>query len=1058
MKPLVAWFARNPVAANILLALIVVAGGMSARSIKMEMFPEFSLDSVLVRVLYPGAAPEEVEESICIPIEEEVHAIEGVKEVTSTASEGVGTVTVEVRAGEDPRRVLEDVKTRVDAIDTFPEEAERPVIEELLMRRQVINVAIFGAADERTLKELGERVRDDVNALPGITQVELASARPYEISIEVSEFELRRLGLTFDEVADAVRSSSLDLSGGSIKTEGGEILLRTVGQAYLGPDFEEVVVRTRPDGTRILLGDVATVVDGFEDTDQDARFDGAPVVMLQVFRVGDESALDISRIVREYIATTRETLPAGIGIEPWQDNAKMLQSRLTLLLRNGLQGLALVFLVLALFLKFRLSFWVTIGIPLSFLGALMVMPWFDQSVNMLSLFAFILVLGIVVDDAIVVGENIYKEHELGNADVGGAIAGVQGVSVPVVFAVLTTITAFLPMILLPGLTGKFFAVIPMTVIPALAFSLIESQLILPSHLAHEGGLMERIARVRPFSWWTALQTRISNGLTAFIERVYRPTLERVLHQRYLALATGLALLVLSFGVVGGGLVKFVFFPDIGGDVVAAELTMPQGTSAWVTERAVDQMEGAAEELRRELEADGDLVIRHYMASVGEQPFLAQRMGPRTGAPNVGSHYGEVVLELAPSEEREVTSEEVARRWRELCGPIAGASDVVFEAALMSAGDPLNIQLAGRDVEDLRVAAEELKARLATYPGVFDVAHTFRGGKDELVLDLEPAAESLGLTRLDLARQVRQGFHGEEAQRIQRGRDEIKVMVRYPERDRSVLAGLETMRVRTRGGSEVPFSAVASATQRQGYTSITRRDRMRTVNVSANVDLTVANPTEVLRAVEADVLPELMRAHPSMSYSLEGQSSDQVETMAAMSRWFLIALFAIYGLMAIPFRSYVQPLIIMIAIPFGFVGALGGHLLMGLDLSMLSVLGLVALAGVVVNDSLVLIDYVNRLKRDGAPLVEAVRQAGVARFRPILLTSLTTFAGLLPLLLERSVQAQFLVPMAVSLAFGVLFTTFVTLLLVPAVYLILEDLARLPRWLYGSERTPAPEKA
>ncbi len=1053
MKGVTGWFARNPVAANILLLLIVVAGGLSAVSIKMEMFPEFSLETISVRVLYPGAAPEEVEESICVPIEEEVYGIEGVKEITSSASEGVGSVLVEVRAGEDPRRVLDDVKTRVDAIDTFPEEAERPVIEELLMRRQVINVAIFGETDERTLKRLGERVRDEVNALPGITQVELASARPYEISIEVSEFALRKHGLTFDQVAAAVRSSSMDLSGGSIKTAGGEILLRTVGQAYEGAEFEEIVVITRPDGTRVRLGDVATVVDGFEDTDQEGRFDGQPVVLLQVFRVGDESALDISRIVRGYVERARAEMPAGIGLETWQDNAKMLDSRLTLLAKNGLQGLLLVFLVLALFLKFRLSFWVTIGIPLSFLGALMVMPALDQSVNMLSLFAFILVLGIVVDDAIVVGENIYKEHERGNADVGGAVAGVQGVAVPVVFAVLTTIVAFLPMIGLPGLTGKFFAVIPLTVIPALAFSLVESQLILPSHLAHEGGWMERLSRVRPFSWWTGLQTRVSNGLQSFIESVYRPTLERAIEWRYLTASIALALLALTFGTVGGGLVKFVFFPDIGGDVVAAELRMPQGTSAWVTERAVAQVEEAAEELQRELEDDGRVVIRHFMASVGEQPYLAQQMGPGGGPSNVGSHFGEVVLELVPSEEREITSEEVANRWRELCGPVAGATDLVFNSALMSAGDPLNIQLAGRNVQQLQQVAEELKQRLATYGGVYDVAHSFRGGKDELVLDLNPEAETLGVTRLDLARQVRQGFYGEEAQRVQRGRDEVKVMVRYPEEDRGRLHGLETMRVRTRDGSEVPFTTVATATQRQGYTTINRADRMRTVNVSANVDLSIANPTEVLRAVEADVLPELLRAHPSMSYSLEGQSSDQAETVAAMGRWFLVALFAIYGLMAIPFRSYVQPLIVMIAIPFGFVGAIGGHLVMGMDLSMLSVLGLVALAGVVVNDSLVFVDYVNRQRALGKRIAEATRTAGMARFRPILLTSLTTFVGLLPLLLERSVQAQFLVPMAVSLAFGVLFTTFVTLLLVPAIYLILEDLQRFPAWLYGSATTP-----
>jgi len=1049
MKPVVGWFARNPVASNLMLVFIMVAGAMSASTIKMEMFPEFSLETISVRVLYPGAAPEEVEESICIPIEEEVNGVEGIKKILSTASEGVGTVSIEVRAGEDERRVLDDVKTRVDAIDTFPEEAEKPVIEELLMRRQVINVAIFGDTDEKTLKALGERVRDEVNALEGISQVELTNARPYEISIEVSEAALRRHGLSFDDVANAVRRSSLDLSGGSVKSEGGEILLRTVGQAYVGAEFEDAVVITRKDGTRIHVRDVATVVDGFEDTDQSGRFDGLPVVVVQVFRVGDESALDISAIIKDYIAKKRPELPAGISMEPWQDNAKMLESRLSLLVKNGIQGLALVFIVLALFLKFRLSFWVTIGIPLSFLGAVMVMPWFDQSINMLSLFAFILVLGIVVDDAIVVGENIYKEHEKHGIDTDSAVRGVQGVSVPVIFAVLTTVVAFLPMVNLPGLMGKFFAVIPLTVIPALAFSLIESQLILPSHLAHEGRFTERLARIRPFSWWVYVQEHVSGGLDAFIQNVYRPLLDRCLHWRYLALAGGFSLLLLAVGAVGGGFVKFVFFPDVAGDVVAAALTMPEGTSARTTERAVQQVGDAAAQLRAELEAEGNRVVKHFLASVGEQPFLAQQMGNNGGGPRTGPHLGEIVLELVPSEEREITGEEVAARWRELTGPVPGVTDLVFNSALMSAGDPIDIQLAGTDVDELRGAAEELKGKLATYAGVFDVTHSFKGGKDEIVLDVLPAAEALGLSRMDLARQVRQGFYGEEAQRIQRGRDEIKVMVRYPEDDRAGLHGLEEMRVRTLDGSEIPFSSVATVDRRKGYATINRRDRRRTVNVKSNVDLTIANPREVLAAVEADVMPGLLADHPGVSYSLEGQSSEQKETIEAMTSLFVLALFGIYGLMAIPFRSYLQPLIITTVIPFGIVGAIAGHLFMGMDLSMLSVLGLVALSGVVVNDSLVFVDFVNRTRATGASVREAARRAGAARFRPILLTSLTTFVGLLPLLLERSVQAQFLVPMAVSLAFGVLFSTFITLLLVPSLYLILEDLKRIPAWLYGS---------
>ena len=1054
MKPVVAWFAKNPVAANLLMWVLIVGGLFAAINIKVELFPEFSMDMVQIRVMYPGAAPQEVEEGICIPIEEEINAIEGIEEITSSASEGMGSVMIEVRAGEDPRRVLDDVKTRVDAVDTFPEEAEKPVIEELLMRRQVINVAVYGEADEATLKRIGERVRDEINEIDGISQVQLANARPYEISIEVSEEALRRHGLSFDEVAAAVRRSSLDLSGGSLKTSGGEILLRTVGQAYHGPEFDEIVVMTRPDGTRVHLREVATVVDGFEDTDQEARFNGLPVVMVQVFRVGDESALQVASAVQEYVEQLRPELPEGIRAEVWQDASEILRSRLNLLLRNGAQGLALVFAVLALFLRFRISIWVSIGIPLSFLGALMVMAWTGTSVNMLSLFAFILVLGIVVDDAIVVAENVDRERQRGLSGLKAAVRGVQGISVPVVFAVLTSVLAFMPMLNLPGIMGKFLAVIPLTVIPALLFSLVESQLVLPAHLSHEGRLIGTLACVPPFRWWTRLQEAVSRALFGFVDHVYRPTLSLALRWRYAAISMGVATLLGAGGLVAGGFVKFFFFPDIEGDVIAAQLAMPEGTSAQVTARAVARLEESALQIRRELEDEGEegprRVVRNLMASIGEQPYLTQQRGfAAAGGPIVGSHFGEVVIELVPSEERVISSAEVANRWRDLCGPIPGTTELTFASALMHAGDPIHVQFTGHDIDELRAVAEELKGHLVNYQGVFDAKHTYRSGKDELVLDVEPAAEALGLSRMALARQVRQGFYGEEAQRVQRGRDEVKVMVRYPEEDRRSLYGLESMRVRTPSGGEVPFSAVASSDRRQGYSTIARADRRRMVNVTANVDHAVANPNEIIEALREDVLPGLLEAHPGVSYSLEGQSSDQMETMMTGGRLFLLALLAMYGLMAIPFRSYLQPAIIMLAIPFGVVGAIVGHLVMGIDLSILSLMGIIALSGVVVNDSLVMVDFVNRNRDAGLSVVEAARAAGVARFRPILLTTLTTFAGLTPLLLEQSLQARFLVPMAVSLAFGVVFATVISLILVPCAYLVLDDLKRAWVWLYGS---------
>jgi len=1064
VKGLVEWFARNPVAANLLMLVFVVGGIASLSGIKMELFPEFSLDAISVTVAYPGASPEEIEEGVCIKVEEEVHGIEGVKKITSTAVEGLGSVLVEVNAGEDQRRVLDDVKTRVDAISTFPEQAEKPVIQELLIRRQVINVAIFGDVPERTLKELGEKVRDRINALPGISQVELASARPYQISIELSEDALQRFGLDFDDVARAVRASSLDLSGGTIKSERGEILLRTKGQAYSGQDFEQLVLLVRPDGTRITVGDVARVVDGFEETDQASRFDGKPAVLVQVFRVGDESALGIAETVKTFVAEERASLPAGVGIETWQDSSVWLRGRLDLLVKNGLQGLLLVFLSLALFLRFRLSFWVSLGIPVSFLATLMVMPALGQSINMLTLFAFVLVLGIIVDDAIVVSENIHKEHESGFPGVDGSVRGVRGVTVPVVFAVLTTVAAFVPIAHLPGVIGKFFGVVPAVVIPALLFSLVESQLVLPSHLAHEGGSGTRLGRIWPFRGWILVQEAFSRGLDLFAVRIYRPSLELALRYRYTTVALAITTMLLTLGAVAGGMIKFVFFPEVEGDIVAAELTMPQGTAAAQTAEAIARLEHAAEQVRSELEGEGGAkVFKSFMASIGEQPYLTQQRNTTAQSQAiVGSQYGEVVIELVSSEERSISSREIANRWRELCGPVAGAVELSFNSAVMSTGDPIDVQLSGNDVDELRRAARELEDGIARYAGVFDVTDSFRGGKQELVIDVLPSAEALGITRRDLATQIRQGFYGEEAQRIQRGRNELKVMIRYPREDRQSLYGVEAMRVRGRDGDgevEVPFSEVAAIRSQRGYATIQRTDRARTLHVTADVDLAAANPTEVIDSLQEDVLPALLRRHPTVRASFEGQSSDQREFRQAMLRSFVIALFAIYALMAVPFKSYLQPAIVMTAIPFGIVGAIWGHAILGYDLSTLSVLGIAALAGVVVNDSLVLVDFVNRARAEGMSVLEAARQAGIARFRPILLTSLTTFVGLAPLISERSVQAQFLIPMAVSLAFGVVFSTFISLILVPSAYLILEDLAQAWHWLYGAgPRKGTPQRA
>ena len=1062
MNGLIAWFARNGVVANLLMISIVGAGlvnvvgipGLSDSAILLEVFPEISVDMVSVQVDYRGAAPEEVEEGICIKIEEAVQDLEGIKKLTAVANEGSGTVNVEVETGYSVGDLVDDIKTRVDAIDTFPDEAEQPVIREVTNRTQVINLSISGETDELTLKRLGERVRDDLLNIDGITQADLTNARPYEIAIEVSEEDLRRYNLTFDAVANAVRAASLDLPGGSVKTATGEILLRTKGQAYVGREFEELTLLTRPDGSRIELGDVATVVDAFEETDNYSFMDGKPSVMVQVFRVGDQNAVDIVDKVYEYIEYTQPTLPEGIELIAWADAARILKGRMDLLIKNAQTGLLLVFVVLALFLRLRLAFWVSLGIPISFLGTLALMPTMDVSINMISLFSFILVLGIVVDDAIVVGESIFERQQKDREGPNAAIKGTQHVAIPVIFGVLTSVVAFSPMLFVPGYMGKIWRVIPAVIIPTLLFSLVESKFILPFHLSHYHPPKEG-RRALPIRIFNGFFDLFVNGLEWFIQTLYRPALRFALSWRYLTVAVALSTLFVTIGMVGGGTIKFLFFPQVESDNVVADLTMPQETPSEVTGKVVRQIETSVIEVLREIEQEqGGKVHRHVLTSVGEQPFAvqAQRNAGGRGAASSSSNIGEVNVELTPSEERSITASEIVRRWREKTPAIPDVVELTFSADLLGGGKAIDIQFAGRDLDQLQEVVAEVKAQLAEYPGVIDISDSFRGGKPEIKLDILPEAESLGLSLQDLGRQVRQAFFGEEAQRIQRGRDEVRVMVRYPEGERRSIGDLENMRIRTPDGAEVPFSEVASANLGRGFATISRANRRRTINVTAEVDETTANANEVLADMEATFLPRLLERNRGVSYSFEGEQQSQMEAMQALGKGFVAALFVIYVLMAIPFKSYLQPLIVMSAVPFGIVGAIWGHAFMGLAMSILSMCGIVALTGVVVNDSLVLVNFINHHRDEGYSKKEAVLEAGVSRFRPILLTSLTTAAGVTPLMLEKSVQAQFLIPMAVALAFGVLFATFITLALVPAIYLILEDIKNIFRWLIGR---PAP---
>ena len=960
----------------------------------------------------------------------------------------------------------------------------------------MIDIAVTGPVDERELKVIGQRVRDEIAALPNVTQVALSNSRPYEVSIEVSESALRRYGLSFDELANAVRGASLDLPGGSIKTRSGEILLRTKGQAYWGEEFENLVVMTGADGTRVRLHDVANVIDGFEDTDQKLWFNGQPAALVRVSRIGEEDVLDITRDVKQYIAASANRLPEGVTLTVWNDDSKFLRDRLDTLIDSARQGFLLVLLLLAVFLRPRLSFWVAVGVPVAFCGALFLLSLLGKSIDGISTFGFILVLGILVDDAVVVGERVYSlQYREGGATgpealMEGAINGTRQVSMPVIFGVLTTAAAFVPVMFGPGTVGQIQAIIATVVLCCLTFSLIESQLVLPAHLGHRkvhsaagevGLLLVPLLAILllEVSWSTrsffalgiatlsvivawhlmggferfcarviALQQRFSDALELVIQRQFRRLVSAATDARYVTASFALAAFIATVGALAGGHMPFSFFPSVPADRVLAKLTMPLGTPAHETEALVAKLTQTGEALREEYrnKYPDEPPILHMLAAMGGQPISGEGGGPNfSPSPDgSGAHLAEVAMQLTPGEERDVPTLEIASRWRESVGAVANATELTFDSAGFSVGAEIDIQLEGDNLADLSAVALLIRERLAEYPGVFDVSDSFRAGKQEIQLDILPAGETLGLRLSDLARQIRQAFYGEEVQRIQRGRDDVRVMLRYTDSERSSLGSLDDMRIRTRDGSEVPFVSIANAELGTGFSTIQRSDGLRVVNVTADVDRTKITANEVLAQFGNGPIQEIMRDYPQVSYSLEGSQREQSEALGRLLPLFVMALFVIYSLLAIPLKSYSQPLIIMSVIPFAFVGAVWGHLLMkgvGLlsSMAIMSVMGIIAASGVVVNSSLVLVHGINRRLGEGLSTRDAVIEAAVTRCRPIVLTSLTTFAGLSPLLLNQSVQAAVLIPMATSVAFGVIFSTVVTLLVVPSGYRILEDL-------------------
>ena len=1051
---MIRWFTNNGVAANLLAIIVIIGGLFTASSIKLELFPELDLDLINVRVVYPGAAPEEVESGIVELVEDRIQDLDGIKRIRSSAAEGYGSILVEVARGYDASELGDKIKVRIDAITNFPEEAEEPVVEEVIIRNESISLALYGEADAATLKEMAEQIRDELTARENITQIDLKGVADYEISINLTESALRRYGLTFMEVADAVRRSSVDIPGGSIKSRGGEILLRTTGKALRGEEFSSIPLRTQADGSIVRLGDVATIDDGFVDTPLVSKFNGKRAVMLRIFAVGDQNTLDVAKSVRRFAESYKERLPQGFELVPFRDFTYYLKGRLKMLIDNGLIGLVLVFLVLTLFLRPSLAFFVMIGIPISFLGAILLLPPLGISINLASLFGFILVLGIVVDDAIIVGESIFTQFQKhGGPGIEASIAGTHKVSLPVTFAVLTTIVAFIPILTLPGFLGKFFYPIPVVVIATLIWSLIESKLVLPYHLT-----LCRVgvdANRSKMNWLLRQQRRIADSMEQFVENYYRPLLAYSIRFRYACVALFTSVLVVMLSLVAGKRVPFVFFPEVPSDYIVAQLVMPEGTPISVTQNGLNKLQEGLDALIRQTEDNGHgYPFENIVVTLGSQPF--EGGGPMGGTPEVFSeNIAEIAVELQKSEDRigggkiaELSAPELAKRWRELMQPIPGAKRLSFSAnAAGQAGMPIDIQISGTDFQQLSAVSETLKEKLETYNGLFDIRDNYSTGKREIQFKIKPSAEALGLRMSDLGRQVRSAFYGIEAQRIQRGRDDIKVMVRYPKDERTSVENLEQLRIRTPQGTEVPFSEVAEIVITQGFSTINRVDRRRVINITADANKDVADLELIKEELHGSkngkaYLDELMEANPGVLWSLEGEAREQADTYASLTKMTIVAIFIIYALLAIPLKSYLQPFIVMSVIPYGLIGAIGGHLLMGRPMSILSILGFVALAGVVVNDSLVLVDFINQERKKGVRLRDAIIDSGAMRFRPIMLTSVTTFCGLLPLLFETSLQAQFLIPMAISLSFGVLFATFMTLILVPGFYFILQDIKEL----------------
>jgi len=1021
-KGVIAWFAHNPVAANLLMLVIIAVGLGSAFNIQRSMFPSFDFEIIWISVAYPGAAPEEVEQGIVLKIEEAISDIEGIKRVESDSFESRASMMIEPQEGVDRSKLMADIQNRVDGIAHFPLEAEKPVISLPELKFPALTLQLSGDMDERSMKALAEEIRRELLTYPDISAAEVVGARDYEIAIEISEQLLREYHLTLGDVANIISASSLDLPAGSVRTENGEIMLRTTGQAYRQQEFETIPLKTFPDGTRLLLGDIATVNDGFVDEAGFAGFNGKYSLGINVFAMGKQDIIETADAARAYVAEKVHQLPEGVKLDIWSDSTYYLKGRLTMMLKNLAMGAALVFIILALFLEIKLAFWVMMGIPVCFLGAMAMIntPYIHASLNMISMFGFILVLGIVVDDAIIMGESAYAEQEKFGHSVSNVVNGVYLVATPATFGVLTTIVAFLPTLFVQGIFGAFPAACGWVVILCLCFSLVESKWILPAHLAHS-----KPTRNRFLLQIDHIQEGVNRHLSAFIHERYKPFMLNCVENRYLTLAFFVSLLILSTGLLAGGAVRTILAPNTPGEFLHVELRMAQGIPEERTLQAVTTITEAFYSMEEK-----------YRRETGSEDRLLQNMATYVYDRINGSIYAELTKE----DERSLSTIEVQEMWRQAVGTIHGAEVFAISTAEgPTFGPSIAFDLMHKDFDTLSKAAAEFEDAMRRYSGVYDIRNGISDTADEFHLEILPEGEALGITRFDLGNQVRHAFYGAEAQRVQRGIDEIKVMVRYPRADRENVNSLKNMYIRTPSGDEVPFETVARLDVRQGLVKATRINYQRAAEMTAEANKREVEPDKIIADIEANVIPGLQAKYPGLRYGISGTADEEEKVAASMITGFMLALFGIYALLAVPTRTYLQPLIIMGVIPFGMIGAIFGHWVLGYPLSMMSLMGVIALSGVVVNDSLILVDFVNKAVASGESLQTAVVDSATQRFRAILLTSLTTFAGLIPMLTERTIQAQEMVPMAISLAFGIVFATVITLLLIPCLYMILQDL-------------------